>query len=68
MHVGVLNMIISAAVVLAWIALAGYCRRCTRRREARHAEWARLAPSLSELDADLDLIWAAESARIGRDR
>lgn len=68
MHVSVLNAIISSAVVTGWLVLGGYCYLGARRGRARQADWARLAPQLSKLDADLDLIWTTESGRITRNR
>jgi hypothetical protein len=60
------NVVVCAPILTAWLAV---CRTLyvSRRRERRQqAEWERMRPSLSALDADLDRIWSAEEKRIRR--
>jgi hypothetical protein len=64
----VLTVIACLPILAGWLGVyAG--RYVTARRRQVHAEqWARLAASLSDLDAELDLAWAAEQERIRRYR
>ncbi len=63
-----LNVIVSAPILGAWVALRGsrYLSRLRVRRE--QAEWERVRAALSALDADLDRAWAKEPERVRRYR
>ena len=63
-----LNVIVSAPILGAWLALRGtrYLARLRVRRE--QAEWERVRDGLSALDADLDRAWAKERERVRRYR
>jgi hypothetical protein len=60
------NIIVCAPALIAFLAVCatGYFARRRRRRQA--AEWERVRPGLSGLDADLDRTWAREQERIRR--
>ena len=68
MPTSVLTVIACLPIVGGWLGVyAG--RYLTARRRRVHAEqWAQLSAFLSDLDADLDLAWAAEQERIRRYR
>lgn len=65
-----LNVIVCAPVLIAWLAVCGpwYLSRrlASRRRRQEQAAWTRVEAGLSELDADLDRAWIAEHERIRR--
>ena len=63
-----LNVIVSAPILGAWLALHGtrYLSRQRVRRE--QAEWERVRAGLSALDADLDRAWAKEREQVRRYR
>jgi hypothetical protein len=62
----VLTLIACAPIVAGWVAVCVCQYLYDRRRRLNAAQWARLAPSLAELDAELDRGWAAERERIRR--
>lgn len=68
MNSTVLTVIACSPIVIAWLAVCVYHCLAVRRRRRQHAEWARLAVSLADLDADLDRAWTAEKERIWRYR
>ena len=53
-------------IVAGWLAACVCQYRYDRRRRLNAAGWARLAASLTELDAELDRTWTAEQERIRR--
>jgi len=65
-----LNVIVCAPILIAWLAVCGpwYLSRhlASRRRRREQAAWTRVEAGLSELDADLDRAWVAEHERIRR--
>ena len=66
----VLNVIVCAPILIAWMAVCGpwYLTRhlANRRRRRERAAWTRVAEGLSELDAQLVRAWDAEGERIRR--
>ncbi len=72
MYLSVLSLVMAVVVLTAAAAVGCYCwlaaRHHDRVRGGRDAEWARLRPALRDVDEDLDWLWEAESARIGRSR
>lgn len=68
MQTSVLTVVASIPILVGWLAVSICQYQSTPRRRRQHAGWAQLAPGLSELDTDLDLVWAAEQERIRRYR
>lgn len=71
MHLSLLSLMISVAVLVASAAVSCYCWQIARRRRrdyGRHdGEWARLTAALRDVDRKLDWV-AATAARDGRYR
>jgi hypothetical protein len=67
-----LNVIVCAPIIVAWLAVCGpwYLSRhlASRRRRREQAAWTRLEPELSELDGELDRAWMTERERSNRKR
>jgi hypothetical protein len=62
----VLTLIACTPIVAGWVAVCVCQYQYDRRRRLSAAQWARLAPRLAELDAELDRSWADEQERIRR--
>ena len=62
------NVIMCATMLAAVVAVSVIWYLSHRRLRRQHAEWERLRAALSELDTDLDRLWAAEQERIRRYR
>jgi uncharacterized membrane protein YciS (DUF1049 family) len=62
-----LTVLICVPILVGWLALCGpfyLARRLARRRRQRELRtWVRVAPGLSEVDADLDRTWTEEQKR-----
>jgi hypothetical protein len=57
MHLGMLSIVTTVAVVTLWGLLSLYCWRCARRRRRWQAHWDEFASQQSSLDAQLDRTW-----------
>lgn len=66
MHCSLLSLVISVAALAASAAVGCHCWLAARQRDRHHDEWARLRPALRGIDAELNRLWVAESARLGR--
>jgi hypothetical protein len=62
----VLTVIACSPILAGWAAVCVFQYLSLRRRRRQRAQWARLAATLTGLDAELDQIWAAEQERIRR--
>jgi hypothetical protein len=67
-----LIVIVCAPILIGWLAFCGpwYLARhlARRRRQQELRDWVRIAPGLSEMDADLDRSWTEEHERTKRER
>ena len=63
-----LNVIVSAPILGAWLAMRGTRYLSLRRGRREQAEWERVRAGLSALDADLDRAWANEREQVRRYR
>ncbi len=64
----VLTVIACIPIVAGWLGVYAVRYLTSRRRRVHAEQWAQLSASLSDLNADLDLVWAAEQERIRRYR
>ncbi len=64
----VLTVIACTPVLAGWLGVYAGRYLTSRRRRVHAQQWAQMSAFLSDLDADLDLAWAAEQERIRRHR
>jgi hypothetical protein len=62
----VLTVVACAPIAAGWLAVFVFRYVAVRREGRQDAKWTQLVAALSDLDADLDRIWAAEQERIRR--
>ena len=61
-------VVLVAAVLAGWAAIAYYWRLDACRRASQNAEFEDLTRARADLNAELDRVWAEESERIRRGR
>jgi hypothetical protein len=62
----VLTVIACAPIFVGWLAVCVCKYRLAQRRRLHGAQWAAVAATLTELDAELDRTWTEEQERIRR--